>query len=168
MEILVPGLILVGLMIYVSTKIKKSAAAAYAEEKIDAPDFSITKPEGYISPVGNTGLAFAAYSKDFGTDEADEIRQVAAEVKIYDNETLDGVRSQIANHAEKVGAEQRLAGGGFLVETEEIVNGMTVECEHHVREKEGRIYALTVKVLPEFKTDQQKNIDTLIASFEVK
>lgn len=168
MEILIPGLILVALMVYASTKIKKSAAAAYAEEKIDAPDFSITKPEGFISPVADSGFAFVAYSKDFGTDEADELRQVSAELKIFDNESLDGVRSALSNQASKVGTEQRLAGGGFVVETEEIVNGMVVECEHRVYERDGTIYALTLKVLPEFKADQQKNIDTLIASFDVK
>jgi len=168
MEILIPGLILVALMVYASTKIKKSAAAAYAEEKIDAPDFSITKPEGFISPVENSGFAFAAYSKDFGTDEASEVRQVSADVKIFDNESLDGVRSAISNQASKVGTEQRLAGGGFVVETEEIVNGIVVECEHRVYERDGMIYALALKVLPEFKADQQKNIDTLIASFDVK
>lgn len=168
MEILIVGGLLVALMVYASTKIKKSAAAAFDEELIDSPDFSITKPEGFISPVEDSGYAFVANSRDFGTDEADEIRQVTASVKIFESENLDDVRSEISNAAEKVGEEQRLAGGGFVIETEEIQNGMVVECEHHVYAKDGKIYALTLKVLPEFREEQRKNIGTLIASFDVK
>lgn len=166
MEILIPGLILVALMVYASTKIKKSAAAAYAEEKVETPDFSITKPEGFISPV-DPGFAFAAYSRDFGVDEADEIRQVSAELTIYEDADLDSIRSIIANRAAKVGAEQRLADG-FFVETEEIENGVAIDCEHRVIGRQNKTYALVVRALPEYKGEHQKNIDTIIASFEVK
>ncbi len=168
MEILIPGLILVALMVYVSTRIKKSAAKAYAEELIDATDFSITKPEGFISPNEDSKFAFAAYSKDFGSDEAGEIRQVSAEVTVYEGKNLDAVRTIISNRASKIGVEQRLAGGGFVVETEELKNGKVLNCEYRVFEENGRIFALVIRTLPEFREAQQRSIDTFISSFEVK
>jgi hypothetical protein len=36
MEILIPGLILVALMVYVSTRIKRAAARAFEPENVDA------------------------------------------------------------------------------------------------------------------------------------
>src|SRR5262245_36415410 len=74
MELLITGMIRVALMVYASARIKKSAAMAYDEELIDTDEFSITKPEGFIIPTNGDGrFAFAAYSKEFGTDDADRI-----------------------------------------------------------------------------------------------
>src|SRR6185436_16743158 len=76
MEILIPGLALVALMVYVSTRIKRSAAKAFDQEVVETDEFTITKPEGLFIPTDATDLAFAAYSKDFGTGEAGSVRQV--------------------------------------------------------------------------------------------
>ena len=51
MEILIPGLILVGLMVWVSTRIKRNAAKAFEREEIETAEFSLTKPEGFLAPV---------------------------------------------------------------------------------------------------------------------
>mgnify|MGYP007097599700 CR=1 FL=1 len=48
MELLIPGLILVALMVWASTKIKRSAAQAYAAESIETEYFAIEKPDGLI------------------------------------------------------------------------------------------------------------------------
>jgi len=168
MEILIPGLILVALMVYASTKIKKNAAAAYAEEKIDTAEFSITKPDGFISPVEKSELAFAAYSKDFGHDESGDTRQAWVELTVIENESLEKARAIICERAIKVASEQRLVGGGLVIETKEAENEVSIDCEYRVYEKNGKIYELAVKVQPEFKGELQKNIDTLIASFEVR
>lgn len=168
MEILIPGLILVALMVYASTKIKKNAAAAYAEEKIDTPEFSIIKPDGFISPVEKSEFAFAAYSKDFGHDESGDTRQAWVELTVLENESLENVRANINDRASKVGSEQRLAACGLVIETKEVENDVSIDCEYRVYEKDGKIYQLAIKVQPEFRAELQKNIDTLIASFEIK
>src|SRR5687767_8261126 len=48
MELLIPGLILVALMVYASTRIKRTAAAAFDRETVDTEDFIIQKPEGFL------------------------------------------------------------------------------------------------------------------------
>lgn len=168
MEILIPGLILVALMVYASTKIKRKAAMAYDEERFDAPDFSITKPEGFIIPAEDSEFAFAAYSKEFGADEADEIRQVSAEIKFYKKTSIDAIASAVAENASEVVAEQRLAGGGLVIETKETKNGVNLDCEYRILECNGGVLVLAVRAVPEFEADQQRNIDTFISSFELK
>ena len=76
MEILIPGLILVALMVWASTKIKKKASAAYEDEIVETDTFILEKPEGFISPAyPDEGLEFAAYSKEFGRDRTRDLRQ---------------------------------------------------------------------------------------------
>ena len=79
MEIFIVGVMVVALMVYVSTRIKKSAAQAYEPETIDAEDFTINKPAGFINPVNDdSAFVFEAFTKDFGTDEAKDFRQARA------------------------------------------------------------------------------------------
>src|SRR5688572_9261027 len=166
MEILIPGLILVALMVYVSTRIKKSAASAYDQETIETEQFSITKPDGFIVPTNVDGrLAFAAYSKDFGTREADGIRQVSAEIAVHKGKTLDAVCNESTL---KVISQQRLQGDSMIVEAETIENGVVLETEKRLVEKQGDVFELSVTAIPETKPAQQRNIDTLLSSFEVK
>ena len=64
MEILIPGLILVALMVYVSTKIKKNAVDAFGEETITTDDFVLIKPEGFLHNLnGDPALLFGHIRK---------------------------------------------------------------------------------------------------------
>ena len=83
MEILIMGGIIVALMVYASTRIKRSAAAAFEEETIETDDFSLVKPEGFLNPVENEDfLAFYAFSKDFGEEgKAEKSRQSLIKLK---------------------------------------------------------------------------------------
>ena len=168
MEILIPGLALVALMVYVSTRIKRSAAKAFDEEVVETEDFTIKKPEGFLIPNEANGLAFAAYSKEFGTGDAGSVRQVAAELRIHPGKTPEAVRDTIVAEASKVVSEQHLAGGAMILETETTENGVLLETERRLVEKEGRLFEFAVTALSETKEAQQRNIDTLLSSFEVK
>ena len=168
MEILIPGLALVALMVYVSTRIKRSAAKAFDEEVVETDDFTIKKPEGWFIPTDTTDLAFAAYSKEFGTGDAGSVRLVSAELKIYDGTTPDAVRDAIVADASKVVSEQNLAGGSMILETEKTENGVLLEAERRLVVKDGRVFELAVTALSETKEAQQRNMDTLLSSFEVK
>ena len=48
MEILVPGLILVALMVWLSTRIKRNAAAAFDAERVETEDLIVEKPGGFL------------------------------------------------------------------------------------------------------------------------
>lgn len=169
MEILIPGLILVALMVYVSTRIKKNAAKAYDEEFVETDDFSITKPEGFILPVDeNSEFAFAAFSKDFGSEEAGEIRQVSAELRIHESKTLEAVHQEIKAKSERIVSEQKLANGTQIIEAERIENGVVLESEYRLVRRNGKVFELSVAVLPETKEALSRKIDRMLTSFEVK
>ena len=97
MELLIPGLILVALMVYASTKIKKNAAKAYEAESIETAEFSITKPHGFLHPLnGETEYAFEAYSKEFGQDHAEQFRQASAELLVFVDANFEEQRDEIS------------------------------------------------------------------------
>ena len=168
MEILIPGIALVALMVYVSTRIKRSAAKAFDEELIETPDFAIKKPEGFIAPADGNGIAFAAYSKEFGTGGSDSTRQVSAELRIHNSAGLEEVRDAIVSSASKLCSEQHLAGRSLMLETETTQKGNVLETDHRLIEKDGQVFALAVTALSDTKEDQQRKIDTFLSSFEVK
>ena len=63
MEILIVGLILVGFMVYASTRIKRTAAEAFDAETVESDDFTIEKPAGFLHVLnGDAALSFEAYS----------------------------------------------------------------------------------------------------------
>ncbi len=169
MELLIPGLALVALMVYVSTRIKRRAAEAFAEERVETDEFAITKPEGFIIPANrDPSLAFAAYSKEFGFDEADETRQVSAELRTHFGDGLKAVLNTVTRDGRRIISEQRLVGKATILETEKVKEGVTLRSHHHLIDKNGTIFHLEVAALSATKSEQQKNIDTLLTSFEVK
>jgi hypothetical protein len=166
--ILVPGLLLVALMVYVSTRIKRTAADAYEREIVDTAEFSIAKPEGFIIIESREPeVIFGAYSKEWGTGDADPFRRVSAELHRYEGRSLEDVRNALLENAELVD-EQHLANGAFGLETRSSVDDVMFENEHHVSSRNGKIYELRIVALFETKADEQKNIDELLASFELK
>ena len=169
MEILILGGLLVALMVYVSTRIKRTAAGAFEEEKIETKEFSITKPAGFIIiESGDPDVPFAAYSKEYGMDEADLIRQVTAILKIHKGNTLEQVSLPIKQNASRIVDERHLAGGALVVETESGIDGITVETEHHLTQKGDDTYEFSVAALAETKEQNQREITVLISSFELK
>ena len=90
MELLIPGLILVALMVYASTRIKKKAAAALDRERITTETFTIVKPEGFINiALPDAGLLFQAYSKEFASG-SNGVRSVVATVSDAAAGDVDG------------------------------------------------------------------------------
>jgi len=169
MEILIPGLILVALMVYVSTRIKRTAADAYEKERVEMPDFAITKPEGFIIIESNDpDVVFGAYSKEYGLESADVFRQVAAVVRVYKDHPLEKVRDSILSAASKTIDERHLAGGSLIIETETMRDDVVFNNESRLWEKGGSTSEFRVTALSETHETNKKNIDELISSFEVK
>src|SRR6187399_163340 len=96
MELLIPGLILVALMVYASTRIKKIAAKAFEAETIETADFVIKKPEGFLNVInGDPRYAFEAYSKEFGGPGAEEFRKGTATLTVHEGTTSEAVAAEI-------------------------------------------------------------------------
>lgn len=175
MEIFIVGIIVVALMVYVSTRIKKSAARAFEREAIDAEDYTITKPAGFINPTGDDSpFAFEAYTKDFGTDEAKDFRQARARLRRISDSSFDTVCKNVKQSAGKIlsknfsenAAQQRI----FLIESESVENDVPISSYWKIVEsrERGRIYELQISVLEEFKIKLADETAEMIESFAVK
>ncbi len=145
MEIWIIGGIIVALMIYASTKIKRLAASAFEREEIDNGEFALVKPEGFISPV-ETPYPFEAHTKEFGeTDESEEMRRAWATVMIGDTAEPEGV-----------------------TETDRTEDGVPVKEFRKVLNRDGRSYELSVNVLADHLGEFESRINEMLGSFEVK
>jgi hypothetical protein len=176
MEIFIIGVFVVALMVYVSTRIKKSAAQAYEPETIYAEDFTIKKPAGFINPINDDSpFAFEAYTKDFGTDDAKDFRQARARLRRISDSSFDAVCKSAKQSAGKIlwknfsenpSQGQRV----FLLETEGNENNVpTFTFWKIIESKERRkIYELQVSVLQEYKTKFADELAEMIESFAVK
>src|SRR3954471_8994910 len=111
MELLIPGLILVGLMVYASTRIKRNAAQAFEQETIETADYILTKPAGMLQVInGDPTLAFEAYSKEIGTVGRKDFRIVTATIRILD--------AQLQNMGEKLAEFNEVIGDQHYTVTE--------------------------------------------------
>ncbi len=146
------GGILVAAMVYVSTKVKRSAARAFERELVETDKFTIIKPEGFISPIDeNSEYAFEAYSKDFGTaEESEKLRQAQAIIKIIDNfETNENP---------------------FTGESAMLKNGVAVQMFHKILKNENplKFYKLEISVLKEYREEYLAKINEILDSFSLK
>ncbi len=172
MEILIVGVIFVALMVYVSTKIKKSAASAFERETIEKEDFRLVKPEGFISPIDEISeFAFEAYTKEFGKNDADEFRQAQANLVVISDLNLEDVIDNIRKADGKVLSENVSEEQGIgLIENEKVQESITVMMFHKIIEskKHHKIYHLQISVLDAYREVYAGKIDEMLESFVVK
>lgn len=172
MELLIPGLILVALMVYASTKIKKIAARAYEPETFETEQFSIEKPDGFIIPVAdNEAQEFRAYTKEFGTDTAERLRQATAKISIYGDTTFEEARDRAKHSVRKVVSEKASYLGDAHVcelETASEKEGVPLKVYFKICQGREKIFELRISVLEELKDEYLRKTESMLASFELK
>ncbi|MEJ7849459.1 MAG: hypothetical protein WKF92_15365 [Pyrinomonadaceae bacterium] len=169
MELLIPGLILVALMVYASTKIKKNAAIAFERESIETEEFSVTKPEGFLHPLNNDSeYAFEAYSKEFGQDHAEQTRQATADLLVFNNSSIQEQRDQISRETTAVMLEKTDGDDIILIEAEREDDDIVLNSFYKLAVSTNKIYKLRISVLPEYKDAYLDRINEMLNSFEVK
>jgi hypothetical protein len=172
MELLIPGLILVGLMVYLSTRIKKSAAEAFEPETIETSEFSIAKSEGFLHPLNSDSVfEFEAYTKEFGEDDARKIRHARAELTVNENATFAEVLKSARGAVDKVLREENIKQGGgkiCILDAEGTQNGVEMAFFHKIVDNGGKVYDLRFAVLDEQKDEYLRRIEEMRDSFTVK
>lgn len=171
MELLIPGLILVALMVYASTRIKKTAAQAFEPESIDTDVFEIEKPEGFLSVIGgDPALEFEAYSREFGDEGAENVRQARVEIRILENFSLDAAASAIKGAAKVVSDVREIMDERKyrLIETEISEKGIKILEFYKLAASGPNVCQLKVSALEETNVEIARKIETIIASFTVK
>lgn len=171
MEILIPGLVLVGFMVWASTRIKRNAARAFDRERIETPDYTLVKPEGFLAPVDPAdGTLFSAYSKDFGRGENEKFRQATLELRRYDDTAADELIDRITADAAEIAEQQTGIIDGRKCATivaERAEDGVALESHYRLVSAPDAVYQLTANILPEHKDDLQQRIDEYLNSFSL-
>ncbi len=174
MEIFIVGLGVVALMVYVSTRIKKSAAAAYEAEVVETENFKIFKPEGFIHPLnGDSTFAFEANSKDWGKNDASQFRQARAVVRVILNSDFKIVCESAKKSSGKVKSKQFVQSAPvgqkiFLLEGETSEADVKIITFWEIIESKQKIYELKIAVLEAYAEDFAERINQMTASFNVK
>ncbi|NJM53437.1 MAG: hypothetical protein HC846_08620 [Blastocatellia bacterium] len=149
MEIFIIGAIVVAIMAYVSTKVKRIAGEAYEQENVEAEHFRIIKPESFIIPVKeNSEFAFETYSKDYGEDLAEKFHQSWAVVK------------------EKNGIEDDTE----VLETERVEENVTLKVFNKtlIDKSLDKSFELEITVLPAYEEKYAEGIKLMLESFCLK
>lgn len=171
-EILVPGLVLVGLMIWASTRIKRNAAKAFEQEEIETAEFSITKPDGFLALVDPPdGLLFSAYSKEFGTDDAGRIRRSTAELRRFDDAHFDEICERVKSDSDRTASDQIGMLGerrSATITTESSKDDVEIETTYRILAGDSAVYQLAVTVLPAHREEFAPRIDRFLSSFTLK
>ena len=166
MEILILGLILVGLMVYASTRIKKRAAEAFEPELIETARYSLRKPEGFLHVIDSPDHDLEAYSREF--DEGDfRLRRAKIEVDVFPQYDLDSVVEAIEQAASR--SEPRSSSNTVSVlETEEEANEIRLSAVYKFVRSGEDIYRLRFGVLAKHRAEYSDRINDTIDSFTVK
>jgi hypothetical protein len=160
MELLIPGLILVALMIYASTRIKRTAAAAFEAEVIETDDFVIQKPEGMLHVInGDKRFAFEAYSKDFGVENNKDVRCVTATVEITNGTGVENVAdvTEIIDDIRYV-----------TIEANEQESGANLRVTRKLAKRDDHVFTLETKLLADAPEEYLHRVETLLNGFRLK
>lgn len=169
MELLIPGLILVALMVYASTRIKKSAARAYEPETIETEEFVIQKPEEFLHNLNaDPGSIFEAYSKGFSAEHP-SFRLGTASIKKFDGQTVEAIATnKLANSKNTIDDDTEKLGERsyriLVIQRDE--DGVEMEISYKITEVNASVYTLEVKAVPESANGQW--VETFVDSFRVK
>ena len=168
--ILVVGLIIVALMVYTSTRIKRVSAEAFGEETIETDEFAIRKPVGWLSLAEpRSGLAFDAYTKEFNPEPDDEIRLGTANVALSKATIDDAVAHAIVGATTKEDLREVVGDVHYRVlDLEREDNDRTCRERVKLGEQDGTVYTLTIKTLAETTEEFRRDIEGMIDSFELK
>jgi hypothetical protein len=168
MELLIPGLLLVALMVWASTRIKKTAAAAFDAEAIETDEFVIQKPEGFLHNLnGDPKYIFEAYSKEYSKAN-DKLRAGTATITRIENSTLETVVSEISKTDDLIDHGTEIIGEVRYRHFESLKSNDGVETarSYKLAEKNGRVYKLQLTALDDAQNSQW--IETFFDSFRVK
>ena len=171
MELLIPGLILVALMVYASTRIKRTVAEAFEPETVETDHFTFEKPEGFLTVLnGDPGLAYEGYSKVFGGEGAEDIRQARVEVASFAGMSLEQRIAEIAEAARITSKTNEIINEQkyMLVEAERTEKNNGFVDLHKLAMIGSDVIELKIMALTEIDPDIARKIDTIVLSFSLK
>jgi hypothetical protein len=171
MELLIPGLILVALMVWTSTRIKRNAAAAFEAETIETDDYILEKPDGFLHVLNDeTDRDLLAYSKDYGPGDLKGDRKAIIEIRILPAATVDSRNEQLKTDNLIVNSIDSFLDGGeraVTFETETPGDPTTVSYYKLVTRGQ-RVFELRFTVLRDFADEFSEQRESVFRGFMAK
>jgi hypothetical protein len=171
MELLIPGLILVALMVYASTRIKRSAAAAFEPETIETEEFYIEKPDGMLHVLnGDPAKEFESYSKEYGKGAQDNIRQIRAEIIKMQGRSLSSAAADALRAVDSPSRTDEIIDERkyTVIEGDSEEKDVPLRITYKLAVSGDRLYQLKVTSAGELDAEAQARVDRLVSSFVVK
>jgi hypothetical protein len=171
MEILIVGLMLVALMVYASTRIKRTAAEAFESERVETDEFIIEKPDGFLNVLNrDASLEFDAYSKEFGVDQSSGFRAARAELRIHNSQTMNDLANSILGEIKVSSDVSEIMDGRKyrVIEGESVEKGVGFRELYKLAESEGRVFEMKLKMLEDADPNTIKKAELMVASFEIR
>ena len=166
MELLIPGLILVALMAWASTKIKKRAAEAFEPELIETDNYSLQKPEGFLHVLNSEDHDFEAYSKEFDQGNF-SLRRAMIEIDVLHDIDLKGAVDALSENSAATTVTKE-SEHICRIETEETANENPFRVFYKVVSSPHGVYRLRFAVSAENAQDYLRRIDETLDSFTIK
>ena len=169
MEILILGILLVALMVFASTKIKKSAARAFDEEPVETSEFTLIKPQGFLRPLKDEE-SFEAYSKDFGAEGASDLRLARARVVVTPDGDFEAIGREVNESGNSMQDAHFTVNGRRerTLEVERSEKGIPVNVFSKLIEGDGKVYRLETVVLREQRDAFLRKIEMMMDSFSLR
>ena len=167
MELLIPGLILVALMVWASTKIKKQAADAFEEEVIETERYSLRKPEGFLHVIGDPDHELMAYSKDYGTGDKIGVRRATIELDVFPVTDVAAVRDTIPR-APTSSLPAIKGDNTYQFKNNETVNEFAFVTFYKIVAGHSETFRLRFAVLAEHADDYLRIINETLDCFTVR
>lgn len=170
MEILILGIILVAIMVWASTRIKRTAAAAFDAETVETEHFTIKKPDGWLSVVEpKAPYLFEAYTKDFGAPPNEGIRLGTASVEAIDD-SVDEIVARETVDGEVIDELREIVGGHHYRVVEMTLSEDDVDRLEWLKFADAgdAVYTFRVKVLADATDAFRRDIEAMVDSFEIR
>ena len=170
MEILILGIVLVALMVWASTRIKRSAAAAFDAETIETADFTLEKPSGWLSKVDpREPYLFDAYTRDLGNAPHENIRLGTASIEVSRG-TIDDVAGRVTADAEITDDIREIVSERHyrVIELKRADDEIDRVEWLKFGQANGSVYTFWVKALADTTAEFRRDIEAMIDSFELK
>ena len=159
-------------MVWASTRIKKVAASAFEPEAVETEDFVIQKPEGFLNVInGDPKYAFEAYSREYGTDGAEEFRQGRLYVTVRENAAVEDVVAEVkAAASETVEDIGEVIGANHyrLIDVKRSEKETELYVTYKIGERNGKVFTLEAVRLAETSDEIVRKMEVMVASFELK
>ena len=171
MELLIPGLLLVALMVYASTRIKRVAAEAFEAESIEKDAFTIEKPAGFLNVIApKPPLLLDGYTKEFGVEDRSDIKQAKYEIRLRTHTNLKQLVKDITSDKKVINNSTEVVNE-IKYQQIAIVNersGINYIDHFRLTETNDGVYQLKVVMLDEVSDEVNSGVETMLNTFRLK